>query len=84
MGNGKIDGALLALWDVPGPKESQETARMQEHFVSAILDASCRALLVVVLDLEGRIVNFNRACQVLTGYSLEELRGRRPWGGQRH
>lgn len=39
-----------------------------------ILDA-----LVLVLDREGRIVRFNRACERLTGYSFEEVRGRLLW-----
>jgi PAS domain S-box-containing protein len=35
--------------------------------------------LVVVLDLEGKIVHWNKACTELTGYTLEEARGRAPW-----
>ena len=34
---------------------------------------------VVVLDPDGRIVYWNRACSELTGYPLEEARGRRVW-----
>ncbi|HID63445.1 MAG TPA: PAS domain S-box protein, partial [Anaerolineae bacterium] len=33
-------------------------------------------VLIVVLDTEGRIVLFNRACQETTGYSDEEVLGR--------
>jgi len=57
--------ALLSEWKTP------ET-------VEAILDAA-KDLLVMVLDHEGRIVHFNRACQQLTGYSLEEARGSALW-----
>ena len=35
--------------------------------------------LVVVLDPEGRIISFNRACQECSGYSFEEVRGRHVW-----
>jgi len=35
--------------------------------------------LVVVLEVDHRIVYWNRACSDLTGYSLEEVRGRRLW-----
>lgn len=35
--------------------------------------------LVVVLDVEGRIVYWNRSCSDLTGYALEEIRGRKLW-----
>ena len=33
--------------------------------------------LVVVLDVDDRIVYWNQACSDLTGYSLDEVRGRR-------
>jgi PAS domain S-box-containing protein len=33
--------------------------------------------LIVVLDVDQRIVHWNRACSELTGYTLEEVRGRR-------
>ena len=35
--------------------------------------------LVVVLEADGRIVYWNHSCSDLTGYSLEEVRGRRLW-----
>ena len=45
--------------------------------VSAILDTV--GALVTVLDPEGRIVRFNRACELTTGYALDEVRGQRIW-----
>jgi PAS domain S-box-containing protein len=50
---------------------SQEALRI----LSVVLDAA-KDLLIVVLDREGRIVRFNRACKELTGYRGEEVRGR--------
>ena len=35
--------------------------------------------LVVVLDVDGRIVHWNHWCSQLTGYSLDEVRGRKLW-----
>lgn len=35
--------------------------------------------LVLILDTEGRIVHFNRACQELSGFSEEEALGQTPW-----
>ena len=35
--------------------------------------------LVVVFDRDGRIVYWNRRCSDLTGYSLDEVRGRKLW-----
>jgi PAS domain S-box-containing protein len=34
---------------------------------------------VCVLDREGRIVRFNQACEELSGYSVDEVRGRPYW-----
>ena len=35
--------------------------------------------LIVVLDHEGRIVRFNKACQEATGYSFEDVAGAKVW-----
>ena len=40
--------------------------------MSAIFDTV--GALVVVLDSQGRIIRFNRACEQTTGYSFEEVR----------
>ena len=68
----------------PLPQKKKATARKTQQqlpggkgFTSAILEAA--NLLVVILDRECRIVYFNGMCQKLTGYSLEEVRGRRLW-----
>src|SRR5574341_665081 len=33
----------------------------------------------MVLDCQGRILVWNHACSVLTGYAFEEVRGNYPW-----
>ncbi|WP_375745990.1 ATP-binding protein [Corallococcus interemptor] len=57
--------------------DSERALQHERDFSSAVLDTA-RAL-VIVLDPQGRIVRFNRACQEVTGYSFEELRGARFW-----
>ena len=47
------------------------------NFTAALL-AAVKAL-VVVLDTEGRIQGFNKACQLATGYRFDEVRGRGWW-----
>lgn len=47
----------------------------ERDFVATVLDAE--AALVVVMDREGRIELFNRACEELTGYKFEEVAGKR-------
>lgn len=49
----------------------------QGELVSAILNVV--GALVVVLDREARIVQFNRACEQATGYRVDEVRGRVFW-----
>jgi two-component system CheB/CheR fusion protein len=72
----KIEGVLISFVDIDDLKQSQEALRRESNFVAAIVDAASRALLVVVLDRDRRIVRFNRACQELTGYSMEEAKGK--------
>jgi PAS domain S-box-containing protein len=36
--------------------------------------------MIVVLDTQGRIVSFNRACEQATGYSFDQVAGKKEWG----
>ncbi len=58
-------------------KGSQQELRGERDFISAVLDTA--AALVVVLDRDGRIVRFNRACERATGYSFQEVQGKCLW-----
>jgi PAS domain S-box-containing protein len=49
----------------------------ERDFISAVLDTV--GTLTVVLNQQGRIVRFNRACERTTGYSFEEVRGKLLW-----
>jgi diguanylate cyclase (GGDEF)-like protein/PAS domain S-box-containing protein len=51
-----------------------ECERRERAFSAAVLDNA--GSLVVVLDPEGRIVRFNRACERVTGYATEDVLGR--------
>jgi two-component system, OmpR family, sensor histidine kinase VicK len=46
---------------------------IERNFVSAVLDTISAPVLV--LDAEGRIVRFNRASEILSGYSSADLAG---------
>lgn len=72
-----VTSALLYLL-VRSQTKQAEAALSREHELSeAILETI--GALVVVVDREGAIVRFNRACRQLTGYSMDEVRGRRVW-----
>ncbi len=65
------------LYDISERKQAEEALARERNFVSAILDTA--GALVVVLDTQGRIVRFNRACEMVTGYAFDEVKGRRFW-----
>lgn len=50
---------------------------VERNFVSAVLDTV--GALVVVFDTAGRIVRFNRACEVISGFKSADLLGRYAW-----
>jgi PAS domain S-box-containing protein len=64
-------------FDITELKQTEQALIEERNFASAILDTVAAA--IVVLDPQGRIVRLNNACQSITGYSLEEVKGRYIW-----
>jgi len=58
-------------------QQTTEALRAERDFVAAVLDTG--AALVMVMDTEGRVVRVNKACEEVSGYSFEELKGRTIW-----
>src|SRR5271154_6352017 len=63
--------------DITELKEAEEALQEERNVLSAILDTV--GALIVVLDPQGRIVRFNRACEHTTGYAIAEVEGRFVW-----
>lgn len=63
--------------DITQRKQAEDELHHERNFVSAVVDTV--GALVVVLDREGCIVSFNRACEQLTGYAFAEVKDRRVW-----
>ena len=63
--------------DITELKQAEEALQEERNVLSAILDIV--GALIVVLDPQGRIVRFNRACEETTGYSFAEVRGKFVW-----
>jgi PAS domain S-box-containing protein len=61
----------VVLRDITERRQAQEALKKEQQFIAAILDTA--AALILVLDTQGRIVRFNRACEILTGFSCEEV-----------
>ena len=68
---------LASVVDIGERKRADRMLQKERDFIDAVLETA--GALVVVLDREGRIQRFNRACEQTTGYSSEEVIGRCVW-----
>ena len=68
---------LASIVDISGRKRAEQALQKERDFIDAVLETA--GALVVVLDWEGRILRFNRACEQMTSYSSEEVMGRHVW-----
>jgi len=64
-------------FDITDLKRTEEALQEERNVVSAILDTV--GALVMVLDPDGRILRFNPACERMSGYTFEEVRGKVIW-----
>ena len=69
-----IHGVAFDITDI---KHIEEELQEERNFVSTILDTV--GALVVVLDDKGHILRFNPACELTTGYSMDEVQGKCVW-----
>ena len=82
--DGNIIGSVSVVRDITEHKRAEETLRESEEqfrrayeFSRAILDTA--DALILVLDKQGCIVQFNAACERLTGWKTEEVIGQCSW-----
>jgi PAS domain S-box-containing protein len=64
-------------FDITELKRTEEALQEERNVASAILHTV--GALVVVLDPDGRIIRFNRACEQISGYSFAEVKERYFW-----
>lgn len=57
--------------------ERTQELEQQNTFIETILDTA--ETLIFVVDAQGRFVRFNKACERLTGYRFDEIRGDLAW-----
>lgn len=62
---------------VPSHQQADALMKQEDEFSAAILETV--AALVAVFDRAGHVVQFNRACQQVTGYTWDEVQGRSIW-----
>jgi PAS domain S-box-containing protein len=64
-------------FDITDLKRTEEALQEERNVVSAILHTV--GALVVVLDPQGQVIRFNRACELTSGYSFAEVSGQKIW-----
>ena len=67
-------GEVWLLHDATERKEAEEALRQERDFAEGLVETA--PAIVLVLDPAGRIVRFNRYMEEISGYTLEEVRGR--------
>lgn len=60
--------------DITARKRADEELRQERDFAESLIETA--QTIVLVLDLEGRIVRFNPYMERLSGYRLDEARGK--------
>ena len=68
---GTVQGVVR---DISTQKQFSETLRKERDFAESLIDTA--QAIVLVLDTEGRIVRFNSYMEKLSGYRLDEVRGK--------
>jgi len=56
----------------------EDEIQSAQFLANAICDNA--GVLVLLLDSEGRILRFNKACERVSGYRFDEVRGKTLWG----
>jgi len=64
-------------FDITELKQAEEALQQERNFVSAILHTA--GTLIMVLDLDGQVVQFNYACEQSTGQRFDEVKGKHAW-----
>jgi PAS domain S-box-containing protein len=76
-GEARVLQYRIVIGDITERVEAEQARQEAHNFVSAVLDTA--GALIIVLDRQGGIVRFNRACEQLSGYSFAEVQGQPVW-----
>jgi PAS domain S-box-containing protein len=72
--DGRVGGVLLHTEDVTARRQAEEALRKERDFSQAIINTV--QMVVLLLDPDGRVLRFNPYFERLTGWRLDEVRGR--------
>jgi PAS domain S-box-containing protein len=71
---GNLIGASTTARDTTELKRAGEALREERDFAEGLVDTA--QVIILTLDVEGRIVQFNRYMEQISGYCLEEVQGK--------
>ena len=74
---GQPNMLLTSIRDITNLKQIEEELVIERDFTNAVLDTA--ASLMLVIDREGRITRFNRACEKITGFTFQEVKDQYLW-----
>jgi PAS domain S-box-containing protein len=69
-----VQHAMLVMDDITEKVQLSEKARMIERHLASVVESAND--LVVSTDAEGRIISWNAAAERISGYRIDEVRGR--------
>ena len=72
--SGTVVGLLGTALDITGRKEAEAALQSERDFNASLVNTA--RVIMLVLDTEGRIISYNPYMEELTGYKLEQVRGR--------
>jgi diguanylate cyclase (GGDEF)-like protein/PAS domain S-box-containing protein len=72
--DGHVVGFVGTLTDCTAAVEARQRMSDDRTFMNAVLETA--GSLICVFDPDGRFLRFNRACEVVSGYTFEEIAGR--------
>ncbi len=70
-GNEQLTGYIGLIRDITEKQKAEDALYREERFVEAILETS--GALIVIIDKDGGIMRMNKTCELVSGYTEEEL-----------
>ncbi len=74
MLEGKVIGSVTAFSDITQRKKAEMALKAAKDYAENLIDTA--NAMVVELDVEGKVKVFNPAAEMVTGYTLAEVKGR--------
>ena len=71
------DALICISLDISAQKNVEAELKRERDFIAAVLQTA--GAMVFVIDPNGRIIECNRACEAVTGFSLQEVKGKQLW-----